>query len=102
MKLFNFPTKITKSNNFVIKKKQSSGLYNLTFFYYTHHLLSSLFQEVFSVSVGNLPPKANVLIKITYVAELPFDGELINFVLPGCVAPWTKDAAMATKIQVYA
>ena len=58
------------------------------------------FQEVFSVSVGNLPPKANVLIKITYVAELPFDGELINFVLPGCVAPWTKVAAMATVIQV--
>ena len=52
------------------------------------------------MSVGNLPPKADVLIKITYVAELPFDGELINFVLPGCVAPWTKDAAMANKIQV--
>ena len=40
------------------------------------------------------------MIKITYVAELPFDGELINFVLPGCVAPWTKDAALATKVQV--
>jgi len=50
--------------------------------------------------VGNLPPKADVLIKITYVAELPLEGEQINFVLPGCVAPWTKDSAMADKAQV--
>lgn len=50
--------------------------------------------------MGNLPPKADVLIKITYVAELPLEGEQINFVLPGCVAPWTKDSAMADKAQV--
>ncbi|XP_056015621.1 uncharacterized protein LOC125677683 isoform X3 [Ostrea edulis] len=46
--------------------------------------------EVFTVSVGNLPPQAVVIIKITYVTELQVDGELINFRLPGSVAPWKK------------
>lgn len=49
-----------------------------------------LFQEVFTVSVGNLPPQAVVIIKITYVTELQVDGELINFRLPGSVAPWKQ------------
>lgn len=57
-------------------------------------------QDVFTVSVGNLPPHADVLIKITYVAELPLEGEQISFILPGCVAPWTKKTALATQIQV--
>ncbi|XP_057306524.1 protein mono-ADP-ribosyltransferase PARP4-like isoform X2 [Hydractinia symbiolongicarpus] len=55
--------------------------------------------DVFTVSVGNLPPHADVLIKITYVAELPLEGEQISFILPGCVAPWTKKTALATQIQ---
>ncbi|XP_062607148.1 protein mono-ADP-ribosyltransferase PARP4-like, partial [Saccostrea cucullata] len=46
--------------------------------------------EVFTVSVGNLPPKATVIIKITYVTELQVEGELINFRLPGSVAPWKQ------------
>lgn len=54
------------------------------------------------MSVGNLPANSDVLIKITYVAELALEGELINFVLPGCVAPWTKDAALDTVTQVDA
>ncbi|XP_057306534.1 protein mono-ADP-ribosyltransferase PARP4-like isoform X3 [Hydractinia symbiolongicarpus] len=55
--------------------------------------------DVFTVSVGNLPPHADVLIKITYVAELQLEGEQISFVLPRCVAPWTKKTALATQIQ---
>lgn len=50
--------------------------------------------DVFTVSVGNLPPWASVLIKITYVAELQVEGELISFRLPGSVAPWKHDTAM--------
>ena len=46
---------------------------------------------MFTVSVGNLPPQATVLIKITYVTELQVEGELINFQLPGSVAPWKQE-----------
>lgn len=49
-----------------------------------------LLQEVFTVSVGNLPTGAVVVIKITYVTELQVDGDLINFRLPGSVAPWKQ------------
>ena len=45
---------------------------------------------MFTVSVGNLPPQAIVVIKITYVTELQVEGELINFRLPGSVAPWKQ------------
>ncbi|XP_070191086.1 protein mono-ADP-ribosyltransferase PARP4-like [Littorina saxatilis] len=55
--------------------------------------------DVFTVSVGNLPPKATVLIKITYVAELHVDAELISFRLPGSVAPWKEDSAANEKTQ---
>ena len=60
------------------------------------------FQDVFTVSVGNLPPQAKVLIKITYVAELSVEGELISFLLPGSVAPWKRDDALAETTQVSA
>ena len=56
---------------------------------------------MFTVSVGNLPPKATVLIKITYVAELQVDGELIAFQIPGSVAPWKKNLALNEKLQVW-
>ena len=65
-------------------------------------LLSSLpplLKDVFTVSVGNLPPGANVLIKITYVAELSVDGENIVFTLPGSVAPWKQEAALEETTQ---
>ena len=55
---------------------------------------------MFTVSVGNLPPGASVLIKITYVAELLAEGENIVFSLPGSVAPWKKDAALDITTQV--
>ena len=56
-------------------------------------------QDVFTVSVGNLPPGASVLIKITYVAELVAEGEHILFSLPGSVAPWRQDTALDQTIQ---
>ena len=52
------------------------------------------------MSVGNLPPKAKVLIKITYVCQLRFDGASVVFELPTSVAPWTKDTALSHEIQV--
>ena len=55
---------------------------------------------MFTVSVGNLPPGASVLIKITHVAELLVEGENIMFSLPGSVAPWEKDVALDTTTQV--
>ncbi|KAL8613683.1 hypothetical protein ACOMHN_029775 [Nucella lapillus] len=55
--------------------------------------------DVFTVSVGNLPPNATVLIKITYVAELQVEAELITFRLPGSVAPWKEDSATKEKTQ---
>ena len=42
--------------------------------------------------MGNLPPGCVALIKITYVSELQVEGELINFSIPGSVAPWKQEA----------
>ncbi|CAH1800048.1 unnamed protein product [Owenia fusiformis] len=55
--------------------------------------------DVFTVSVGNLPAQASVLIKITYVAELQVEGDNICFTLPGSVAPWKKETALDEKTQ---
>jgi hypothetical protein len=52
------------------------------------------------VSVGNIPPGATVLIKITYVAELPVEDENIVFNLPGSLAPWSCDQALKDRTQV--
>ena len=60
----------------------------------------TVLQDVFTVNVGNLPPNATVLIKITYVAELTVDGENICFTLPGTVAPWKRDKALDDITQV--
>ncbi len=51
------------------------------------------------MSVGNLPPGASVLIKITYVVELAVEGENIVFSLPGSVAPWKQEAALDASTQ---
>ena len=52
------------------------------------------------MSVGNIPPGATVLIKITYVAELPVEDENIVFSLPGSLAPWSCDQALKDRTQV--
>ena len=53
------------------------------------------------MSVGNLPPRAKVLIKITYVCQLRYEAENIVFELPCSVAPWDKRAALAQQAQVH-
>lgn len=55
--------------------------------------------DMFTISVGNLPPKSCVLIKITYVAELSIDGDEILFRIPSAVAPWKKDEAIKHQTQ---
>uniref|UniRef100_A0A8D0S056 Poly [ADP-ribose] polymerase n=1 Tax=Sus scrofa TaxID=9823 RepID=A0A8D0S056_PIG len=59
-----------------------------------------LFQDIFTVSVGNLPPKAKVLIKITYITELSLQGACAAFFLPATVAPWQQDRAVNENTQV--
>lgn len=57
-------------------------------------------QDVFTISVGNLPPGATVLIKVTFVSELIIKDGSILFSLPGSVAPWQESAALNQTTQV--
>lgn len=58
-------------------------------------------QDVFTISVGNLPPGATVLIKVTFVSELIVKDGSIFFSLPGSVAPWQESAALNQTTQVW-
>ncbi len=51
------------------------------------YLLDQEKPDVFTASVGNLPPGAEVLIRIMTVAELSLEGEDIRFTVPTVVAP---------------
>ncbi|XP_059000138.1 protein mono-ADP-ribosyltransferase PARP4 isoform X3 [Mustela lutreola] len=55
--------------------------------------------DVFTVSVGNLPPKAKVLIKVTYITELSIQGNKAVFFMPAAVAPWQQDKVLNENIQ---
>ncbi|XP_060049495.1 protein mono-ADP-ribosyltransferase PARP4 [Erinaceus europaeus] len=55
--------------------------------------------DLFTVSVGNLPPKAKVLIKITCIMELSIQGSAAIFFLPASVAPWQRDKALHENLQ---
>ncbi|XP_026639056.1 poly [ADP-ribose] polymerase 4 isoform X2 [Microtus ochrogaster] len=55
--------------------------------------------DVFTVSVGNLPPRAKVLIKITYITELTFESPVAVFFMPATVAPWQRDKALNENLQ---
>lgn len=55
---------------------------------------------MFTISVGNLPPGATVLIKVTFVSELIVRDGSIFFSLPGSVAPWQERAALNQTTQV--
>ncbi len=44
--------------------------------------------DIFTVSVGNIPPQAEVLIKITYVTELAVDGADILFTVRRAEGRW--------------
>ncbi|XP_055361012.1 protein mono-ADP-ribosyltransferase PARP4 isoform X2 [Betta splendens] len=56
--------------------------------------------DVFTISVGNLPPGATVLIKVTFVSELIVKDGSVFFSLPGSVAPWKEKAALNQTTQV--
>ncbi|CAN9498563.1 unnamed protein product [Ophioblennius macclurei] len=56
--------------------------------------------DVFTVSVGNLPPGATVLVKVTFVSELVVKDGAVLFSLPGSVAPWQQSAALNQTTQV--
>ncbi|XP_072261350.1 protein mono-ADP-ribosyltransferase PARP4 isoform X6 [Pyxicephalus adspersus] len=55
--------------------------------------------DVFTVSVGNLPTKATVIIKITYVMELSSSYSNVSFSIPGTVASWQEDQALKENTQ---
>ncbi|XP_033740043.1 protein mono-ADP-ribosyltransferase PARP4-like isoform X2 [Pecten maximus] len=55
--------------------------------------------DVFTVSVGNVPAKATVVIKITYVTELQVEGDLVSFRLPGTLAPWKQNSQNTEDIE---
>ncbi|XP_077946964.1 protein mono-ADP-ribosyltransferase PARP4-like isoform X2 [Gasterosteus aculeatus] len=56
--------------------------------------------DVFTISVGNLPPGASVLIKVTFVCELVVRDGSVLFSLPGSAAPWQEGAALNQTTQV--
>ncbi|XP_061917510.1 protein mono-ADP-ribosyltransferase PARP4 [Entelurus aequoreus] len=56
--------------------------------------------NVFTISVGNLPAGATVLIKVTFVSELIIKDGALLFSLPGSVAPWQESAALNQTTQV--
>ena len=54
---------------------------------------------MFTVSLGNIPPYAHVVIKIVYVSELSLQDGNIVFCLPSMVAPCVKEDALDTVTQ---
>ncbi|XP_062390507.1 protein mono-ADP-ribosyltransferase PARP4-like isoform X2 [Sardina pilchardus] len=63
------------------------------------YLMDQEAPDVFTISVGNLPPGATVLIKVTFISELLVKADSIFFQLPGSVAPWQQSAALNEKTQ---
>ncbi|GCB77515.1 hypothetical protein scyTo_0016699, partial [Scyliorhinus torazame] len=63
------------------------------------YLMDQATAEVFTISIGNLPPNANVIIKITYITELSVDQEYISFLLPGSLTSQQRDKALQEKTQ---
>ncbi|XP_015745662.2 poly [ADP-ribose] polymerase 4 [Python bivittatus] len=55
--------------------------------------------DIFTVSVGNLPPSTKVLIKISYITELSYEKGNLCFHLPAAVAPWQQDKALNENTQ---
>jgi len=51
------------------------------------YLLDEERADVFTASVGNLPPGQEAVLRITTVCELPLEGDAIRFTLPTTVAP---------------
>ena len=51
------------------------------------YLLDQERPDVFTASIGNIPPGKTVIIRITYVTELSCEGDDIRFILPTTVSP---------------
>ncbi len=51
------------------------------------YLLDQERPDVFTASIGNVPPGAEVLIRIRYVAEATLEGDALRFALPTTVSP---------------
>jgi hypothetical protein len=51
------------------------------------YLLDEERPDVFTASVGNLPPGREAVLRITTVSELPLEGDAIRFTLPTTIAP---------------
>jgi Ca-activated chloride channel family protein len=51
------------------------------------YLLDQERPDVFTASIGNIPPGKEVLVRITYVAELELLGDALRFALPTTVSP---------------
>jgi hypothetical protein len=56
------------------------------------YLLDEERPDVFQASIGNLPPGKDVLVRLTYVTELPVDEGQLRFTLPTTGRGW--DARM--------
>uniref|UniRef100_A0A8C8YE31 Poly [ADP-ribose] polymerase n=1 Tax=Prolemur simus TaxID=1328070 RepID=A0A8C8YE31_PROSS len=63
------------------------------------YLMDQEAPDIFTISVGNLPPRAKVLIKVTYITELSIQGAAAVFFLPAAVAPWQRDRALNENLQ---
>jgi len=51
------------------------------------YLLDQEKPDVFTASIGNIPPGKEVMVKISYVTELGLEGEDLRFVVPTTVSP---------------
>jgi Ca-activated chloride channel family protein len=51
------------------------------------YLLDEERPDVFTASIGNVPPGAEVWLRLTYVTELAIEGDAVRFVLPTTVSP---------------
>ncbi len=51
------------------------------------YLLDEERADVFTASLGNVPPRAEVKLRVTTVAELSHDGDALRYVLPTTVPP---------------
>ena len=51
------------------------------------YLLDQERPDVFTASIGNVPPGREVVVKVTYVSELQAEGDEVRFVLPTTVSP---------------
>ncbi|KAH3768093.1 protein mono-ADP-ribosyltransferase PARP4 [Pelomyxa schiedti] len=63
------------------------------------YLLDEAKSSVFTVSVGNLPPKTKVVIKISYITELAIEGNARKFVCPMNLVGQQKHSALAQVSQ---